>query len=111
MQDYETQAWLFKALGDPIRLKIVDMLSCGELCACDLLKHLSISQPTLSYHMKLLIQQGLVITQKRATWVFYSLNQQQFDAIGQVLSIISRPKDDCICKSATHEGSCWKTKQ
>ena len=42
-----------KALSDETRLKIIDMLSCGEMCACEILEELSISQPTLSYHMKI----------------------------------------------------------
>ncbi len=49
-----------KALADETRLKIIDMLSCGEMCACDILEYFSISQSTLSYHMKILTESGLV---------------------------------------------------
>jgi DNA-binding transcriptional ArsR family regulator len=49
-----------KAMSDETRLKIIDMLSCGEMCACDILEEFSISQSTLSYHMKILSESGLV---------------------------------------------------
>ena len=49
-----------KALSDETRLRIIDMLSCGEMCACEILKQFSISQSTLSYHMKILTESGLV---------------------------------------------------
>ena len=56
-----------KILSDPSRLEILDLLSCGELCACDLLEHFQFSQPTLSHHMKSLVDNELVIVQKTAT--------------------------------------------
>ena len=60
MIDYEEYAKMFKALSDPKRLKIVDMLSNGELCACKILEEFHITQPTLSHDMKLLCSAGLV---------------------------------------------------
>ena len=51
---YKELATFLKVLSDPSRLEILDLLSCGELCACDLLEHFQFSQPTLSYHMKAL---------------------------------------------------------
>ena len=65
MIDYEEYAKMFKALSDPKRLKIVDMLSNGELCACKILEEFHITQPTLSHDMKLLCSAGLVIPRKR----------------------------------------------
>ncbi|MGU3670530.1 As(III)-sensing metalloregulatory transcriptional repressor ArsR, partial [Staphylococcus saprophyticus] len=49
---YQELATILKVLSDPSRLEIIDLLSCGELCACDLLEHFQFSQPTLSHHMK-----------------------------------------------------------
>ena len=60
METYIEGAKVFKALGDPKRTMIVDMLSCGELCACDILGKFEMSQSTLSHHMKLLCKSGLV---------------------------------------------------
>jgi len=64
MNQYIANAYLFKALSDPNRLMIVDMLSCGELCACRILERFRITQPTLSHHMKTLCDCGLVLWRK-----------------------------------------------
>ena len=64
---YKELSTILKILSDPSRLEILDLLSCGELCACDLLEHFQFSQPTLSHHMKSLVDNELVIVQKTAT--------------------------------------------
>ena len=61
---YTGMAKIFKALSDPKRVKIIDLLSCGELCACVLLKCFEITQPTLSHDMKVLIEAGLVVSRR-----------------------------------------------
>lgn len=63
-----------KALADANRLKIVRLLSTGEKCGCVLLEELSITQPTLSHHMKVLMECELVTTRKEGKWSHYSLN-------------------------------------
>ena len=63
-----------KALGDANRLEIVKMLSDGEKCGCKLLERFEITQPTLSHHMKILAECGLVIARKEGKWQHYSLN-------------------------------------
>ena len=67
-------AKICRALGDPNRLQIVQMLSGGEMCACRLLEHFQITQPTLSHHMKILCECGLVDTRREGKWSHYSLN-------------------------------------
>ncbi|WP_390489978.1 ArsR/SmtB family transcription factor [Solibaculum mannosilyticum] len=67
-------ALICKALGDANRLKIVKMLSDGEKCGCKLLEAFEITQPTLSHHMKILCECGLVETRKEGKWSHYSLN-------------------------------------
>ena len=89
---------LFKALADETRLRIVDMLSCQELCACSILEAFEISQPTLSYHMKILTESGLVQARKDGSWMRYTLNQELFESLRQFLALITTDKDDCICK-------------
>ena len=64
---YKELSTILKILSDPSRLEILNLLSCGELCACDLLEHFQFSQPTLSHHMKSLVDNELVIVQKTAT--------------------------------------------
>lgn len=64
----------FKALGDPVRLRLLSMIasrSGGEVCVCDLTPAFDLSQPTISHHLKLLRQAGLIDCERRGTWVYY----------------------------------------
>lgn len=71
---YDTNAMIFKALSNSNRLKIINMLSKGEMCACSILKEFDFTQPTLSHHMNLLMECGLVECRKDGLWSYYSLN-------------------------------------
>ena len=73
---YEKYAELFKALGDNNRLLILDMLCKGELCACKILEKFKITQPTLSHHMKILCDCGIVNKRKEGKWMYYSVNSR-----------------------------------
>ncbi|MDF2547829.1 MAG: transcriptional regulator [Anaerosolibacter sp.] len=88
---------IFKALSDENRLKILEMLSCGELCACDIQDGLSLTQPTISHHMKVLQQVGLINVEKRGKWSFYSIKQDQIDRTCDFIKKITTPSKDCIC--------------
>ncbi len=70
----EQTSYICRALGDPNRLKIVGMLTKGEMCGCRLLAAFEITQPTLSHHMKILGDCGLVNARKDGKWTYYSLN-------------------------------------
>ncbi len=72
---------VMKALSDRNRLRIVEMLSGGELCACRLLEELDITQPTLSHHMSILCRSGLVNVRKEGQWSHYSLDRETFAGI------------------------------
>lgn len=74
---YESNAKVFKALSDPNRLMIMDMLSTEELCACKILEQFAITQPTLSHHMKILCASGLVKGRKDGKWMHYTLNSDK----------------------------------
>lgn len=75
-----------KALADPTRLHVIQLLSQqGELCACRLLPHLGVGQPTLSHHMTLLCREGLVIPRKEGRWTHYRLNRYAFAALRDML--------------------------
>ncbi|WAA08747.1 ArsR/SmtB family transcription factor [Fervidibacillus albus] len=80
-KDYRSIASVMKALSDPTRLKIIDLLSDGEQCACNMLENFSITQPTLSYHMKMLTESGLVRARKDGIWMKYSINREQLDEV------------------------------
>ena len=79
-----------KALGDETRLAIVQMLSDGEKCGCKLLERCAITQPTLSHHMKILVESGLVNDRKEGKWHRYSLNtaalREYADFLGTLIS-------------------------
>jgi ArsR family transcriptional regulator, arsenate/arsenite/antimonite-responsive transcriptional repressor len=79
----------FAALADPARLRLLSLIAAdeaGEVCACDLVEPLGRSQPTVSHHLKVLYEAGLVGREKRGTWVWYSLRREQLDALRAVLA-------------------------
>ncbi len=72
-----------RALGDPNRMRIVAALTGGEECACRLLEQFDITQPTLSHHMKILVDSGLVRVRRDGKWMHYSLDCAVFRAFKQ----------------------------
>ena len=65
---------LFKALADPVRLRLLSLIAChdgGESCVCDLLDAFDMTAPSVSYHLKVLREAGLVTSERRGTWVYY----------------------------------------
>lgn len=96
--EYSEYIPMLKALSDETRLKIVDMLSCGELCACKILEQFSITQPTLSYHMRILTECGLVTGRREGAWMHYNLNEERNNELLYFLTRILNQKKDCICE-------------
>ncbi len=98
----EKSAIICKALSDENRLKIVEMLTGGEMCACNLLNELAITQPTLSHHMKVLNECNLVTIRKEGKWCHYSLNCKTLTAfreyINSLTCICSTDQKGCGCK-------------
>ena len=92
---------MLKAISDPKRLRIVDMLSCGELCACVILESFRITQPTLSHDMKVLTEAGIVLDRREGKNTFYSLNRPALDQMLTTLGTMFQPKADCICHRST----------
>jgi Predicted transcriptional regulators len=93
-------ALICKALGDSNRLQIVEMLSDGEKCACKLLERFEITQPTLSHHMRILVECGLVNVRKEGKWSHYSLNCETLQAFKAFMDSLSCCKGDnggCDC--------------
>lgn len=95
---YEINARIFKALSDANRLKILEMLSCGEMCACKLLESFDFTQPTLSHHMKVLIECGLVESRKEGTWNHYKLNLSNVNKVVLAFMEIITNTETCICR-------------
>ena len=91
---------VFKALSDENRIRILKLLHNGEMCACKLLDALNISQPTLSHHMKILCDAGIVSGRKEGKWMHYSICCEGAKDISQMLQELltaSSIPDDC-CK-------------
>ena len=84
--EYENNARIFKALCDPNRLMIIEMLQGGEKCACKILNDLNIVQSTLSHHMKILCESGFVDSRRDGKWMHYSLNKERFEDAKNLLS-------------------------
>lgn len=96
-QRYFDVAKVLKAISDPKRLRIVDMLSCGELCACVIQEEFNITQPTLSHDMKVLLDAGIVSARKEWKNTYYSLNVEYLEQFTDTLSKMFHPTPDCIC--------------
>src|SRR5690242_21802207 len=80
---------MFKALGDPVRLRLLSMIASregGEICVCELTPAFDLSQPTISHHLKLLKQAGLIDSERRGTWVHYRLLPAMTDMLAAVLT-------------------------
>ncbi len=77
-----------KALPDPNRLRIIQLLTYGEQCGCELLDQMQITQPTLSHHMKELEGCGLVSSRRKGKWSYYSLNGNQWTAFRNYIESI-----------------------
>ena len=90
-------AKLFKTLGDPIRLQIVDLVSFKEMCACEILEYLQITQSTLSHHMKVLAEVEVVTSSKRATSMYYSINRDKMTELQSTLDKIGKDGEECFC--------------
>ena len=73
---YKEDVKMIKALADENRLAILELLQDGEKCACVILEQLNITQPTLSHHMKILCDSGIVVSRKEGKWMHYSLSYE-----------------------------------
>jgi ArsR family transcriptional regulator len=74
--NYEEQAKVFKALCDEKRLRILSLLRGGEKCACVLIEHLGIGQSAISYHMKILVESGIVESWQVGKWTHYQISEE-----------------------------------
>lgn len=102
-QIYLDTARILKAISDPKRLKIVDMLSCKEQCANKLQQTFAITQPTLSHDMKVLVESGLIIDRRDGKNIFYSLNPAAMEELCAIMGEICQKRMHCICEHGRHE--------
>ena len=89
---------IFKALCDENRVQIFRLLQGGERCACHLLEEMELTQPTLSHHMKILCDSGLVVGRKEGKWMHYSISPEgtkvAMDCLKEITAVT---KSDCNC--------------
>lgn len=82
-EDAEALALAFKALCHPVRVQMLDLISQGggEICGCDIERHFDLTQPTISHHLKVLRDAGLITSEARGVWMHHRVNQARVDAL------------------------------
>ncbi|MCK9548818.1 MAG: metalloregulator ArsR/SmtB family transcription factor [Sphaerochaeta sp.] len=95
--DFIHTAALLKALADPVRASIMHILSCGEVCVCQLHQYFTISQPTLSHHLSILRKHKLITTRKEGKWSYHSVNATTVKELSRLLDEIFIPGSECLC--------------
>lgn len=92
MADAAVTAATFKALSDPVRLRLLSSVAShvgGEACVCDISAGVEVSQPTVSHHLKVLRDAGLLTSQRRASWVYYAVVPEALDALSELLRAVA----------------------
>lgn len=87
-------AIMFKAFCDENRLQILQLLQSGEKCACRLLEEMQITQPTLSHHMKILCDSGIVVGRKEGKWMHYSISNEGVESARNYLMQLAKNKGE-----------------
>ncbi|MFK3984274.1 ArsR/SmtB family transcription factor [Micromonospora sp. NPDC050397] len=80
----------FKALGDPVRLRLLSLIAAragGEVCVCELTDAFTLTGPTISHHLKVLREAGLIDCERRGTWVYYWIVPARLAALSQLLDV------------------------
>jgi ArsR family transcriptional regulator len=98
-------ATAFKALGDPTRLRILELVTTGEKCVCELVEAIDVPQPLLSHHLKVLREARFVRTRRAGRWTYYALNRERLEACSCVLEDALAAYDEsarlgrpgCVC--------------
>jgi ArsR family transcriptional regulator len=101
--EYKNQVAVFKAFCDDNRLKILELLRSGEKCACKLLEDLDMGQSSLSYHMKILVDSGVVESRQEGKWTHYKISKDGSNYAISLLRTVTTTntdidRDDCDCK-------------
>lgn len=94
---YQADAKVFKAFCDENRLMILEMLQSGEKCACHLIDNMNIGQSTLSHHMKILCESGVVVGRREGKWTYYSISSQGSEYAGELLKKLTEVNSCSKC--------------
>ena len=93
--DEKRTAAIFKAFCDENRIRIIKLLRSGEKCACKLLEEINVTQPTLSHHMKLLCDSGIVVVSKEGKWMHYSISEKGVQQAKEYLAQLTELDAPC----------------
>lgn len=96
---HEQGARAFRALGDEKRLRIVELLSGGAQCVCDLAVSVGAKQPLLSFHLKTLREAGLVVATRRGKWIYYSLNDELLGELEGDLARLNEASAEAVARA------------
>lgn len=99
-EKFINHAKVFKAFCDETRLKVLEHLQGGEKCACVLLEKVNVGQPTLSHHMKILVESGVVNARKQGKWTYYSISESGRDNASALLTQLT------AVDSSAEKGCC-----
>ncbi|MGK4219147.1 ArsR/SmtB family transcription factor [Kocuria marina] len=102
VEDAQRLARMFKALGDPTRVRLLSMIAAqsdGEACVCDLTEPVGLSQPTVSHHMKQLVDAGLVTREQRGKWAYYAI-------VPEILTMLAAALDPQTLGTGIPASSC-----
>lgn len=89
---------MMRAFSDETRVRIIHILSCGELCACEIQSYFKLTQPTLSHHLSLLADEGIVTVRREGKWYYYSLSNDAIVFLRSFIDSITEPNEKCACK-------------
>ena len=98
--EYQSQVRVLKAFCDETRLRVLEMLRGGEKCACKLLENLECGQSGLSYHMKILVESGIVTSRQEGKWTYYRICPERAPAVVslvQQLTAVTDNSSQCDC--------------
>ena len=96
--DEKRIAAIFKAFCDENRIRIIKLLRSGEKCACKLLEEINVTQPTLSHHMKILCDAGIIVGRKEGKWTHYSISKNgSKKALGLLAELTNTTENNIIC--------------
>lgn len=94
MRLYENEAEIYRAFGDPIRLRILALLRVREACVCELVSRLPVSQPAVSQHLRKLRQAGLLSERRQKYWTYYAIRSDLSPLLAQIVAALPRDAED-----------------
>lgn len=96
MHLYESEAEIYRALGDPIRLRILALLRVREACVCELVARLPVSQPAVSQHLRKLRQAGILGERKRKYWNYYAIRKDLDPSLKEIIARLPEDEEDRV---------------